>query len=62
MQAEDMLSPIEEDTDSESELLLSLDNTEMKFIKDFHTMEVQEETSEMLLVNALMSMEEETLT
>lgn len=60
--AEDMLSPIEKDMASELESLLSLDNTEMKFIKDFHTMEVQEETSEMLPVNALKFMEEETLT
>lgn len=59
---EHLLSPIEEDMASELMSLLSLDNTEMKFIKDFHTMEVQEETSEMLPVNALMYMEEETLT
>ena len=59
---EDMLSPTEEDTDSELVFQLSLDNTRTKFIKDFHTMEVQEETSEMLPENALMFMHQETLT
>lgn len=62
MQEEDMLSPTEEDMPSELDKLLSLDNTEMKFIKDFHTMEVQEETSEMLPVNASMLLMEETQT